>query len=190
MGNDMRSEKEKMLAGEFYDSSDPQLKADRLRARELCQKLAALSVYASAAERAALLTQLFGAATDAYITPPFFCDYGRNIELGRNVYFNFNCVILDVARVTIGNNVLFGPAVQVYTASHPMNARERRTGLEYGKPITIGNDVWLGGGAIVCAGVNIGDGSVIGAGSVVTGDIPPGVLAAGNPCRVIREIAA
>ena len=188
-GNEMRSEKEKMLAGEFYDASDPELLADRLRARELCQKLAALSPYASAAERAALLAHLFGVASDVYVTPPFFCDYGRNIELGRNVYFNFNCVILDVARVTVGNDVLFGPAVQVYTASHPMSARERRSGLQYGKPISIGNDVWLGGGAIVCAGVSIGDGSVIGAGSVVTGDIPPGVFAAGNPCRVIREVA-
>ena len=185
----MRTEKEKMLAGEFYNASDPELRADRLRARELCRKLAALSPYASEAERSALLTQLFGVATDASVTPPFFCDYGRNIELGRNVYFNFNCVILDVAKVTVGNNVLFGPAVQVYTASHPMNAKERRGGLEYGKPIAIGNDVWLGGGAILCAGVVIGEGSVIGAGSVVIGNIPPGFLAAGNPCRVIREIA-
>ena len=185
----MRSEKEKMLAGELYNGSDSELMADRRRARELCQKLAALSPHASEAERYALLAQLFGFATDATVTPPFFCDYGRNIELGHNVHFNFNCVILDVAKVTVGNNVLFGPSVQVYTASHPMSATERRTGLEFGKPITIGNDVWLGGGAIVCAGVTIGDGSVIGAGSVVIGNIPPRVLAAGNPCRVIREIA-
>ena len=185
----MRTEKEKMLAGELYNGSDSELIADRLRARELCQTLAALSPHASEAERFALLAQLFGVATDATVTPPFFCDYGCNIALGHNVYFNFNCVILDVAKVTVGNNVLFGPSVQVYTASHPMSATERRTGLEYGKPITIGNDVWLGGGAIVCAGVTIGDGSVIGAGSVVTGNIPPGVFAAGNPCRVIREIA-
>jgi maltose O-acetyltransferase len=184
----MRTEKEKMLAGELYNGSDPELLADRLRARELCQKLAALSPRASDSERSALLAQLFGAATDAFVTPPFYCDYGRNIELGRNVYVNFNCVILDVAKVTVGNNVLFGPAVQVYTASHPMSAKERLTGLEYGKPIAVGNDVWLGGGAIVCPGVSIGDGSVIGAGSVVVGNIPPGVFAAGNPCRVIREI--
>lgn len=185
----MRSEREKMLAGEIYNSSDPELLADRRRARELCQSLTALSPHASDAERYALLAQLFGFATDAKVTPPFFCDYGRNIELGHNVYFNFNCVILDVAKVTVGNNVLCGPSVQIYTASHPMSATERRTGLEYGKPITIGNDVWLGGGVIVCAGVTIGDGCVIGAGSVVTRNIPPGVFAAGNPCRVIREIA-
>jgi len=185
----MRTEREKMLAGEFYNASDPELRADRLRARELCQKLAALSPYASEVERAALLAQLFGVASDVSLTPPFFCDYGRNIELGRNVYFNFNCVILDVAKVTVGNNVLFGPAVQIYTAMHPMSAKERCTGLEYGKAVTIGNDVWLGGGVIVCAGVTIGDGAVIGAGSVVRDNIPPGVLAAGNPCRVIREIA-
>src|SRR5690554_3248708 len=176
----MRTEKDKMLAGELYDGFDPQLVDERLQARELCRQLAALSPRAAESERAALLEQLFGAPTDAYVTPPFFCDYGRNIELGSNVYFNFNCVILDVAKVTVGNNVLFGPAVQIYTASHPMNAEERRSGLEFGKPISIGNDVWIGGGAIVCAGVSIGDGSVIGAGSVVVRNIPSGVFAAGN----------
>jgi maltose O-acetyltransferase len=184
----MRSEKEKMLAGELYDASDPELSADRLRARTLCQALAALPAAAPEAERAALLAQLFGAPTDARVTPPFFCDYGRNIALGRRVYFNVNCVILDVARVTIGDDVMFGPAVQVYTASHPMRAAERRSGLEFGKPITIGDDVWLGGGAIVCPGVTIGQGAVIGAGSVVVRAVAPGVFAAGNPCRVIRSI--
>ena len=184
----MRTEREKMLAGELYNGSDPELVAKRQRARRLCQELAALAPDASESEWAAVLRQLFGAATDAYVTPPFFCDYGSNIELGRNVYFNFNCVILDVVRVKVGNNVLFGPSVQVYTASHPMSARPRSAGVEFGKPVAIGNDVWLGGGAIVCAGVDIGDGTVIGAGSVVIGNIPAGVFAAGNPCRVIREI--
>ena len=122
------------------------------------------------------------------IEPPFFCDYGTNIELGDKVFFNFNCVILDVAKVTIGSNVMFGPAVQIYTATHPMDAEERRSGLEFAKPVRIGNDVWLGGGVIVCPGVTIGDAAVIGAGSVVVRDIPAGVFAAGNPCRVIREI--
>ena len=187
-GADVRSEKTKMLAGELYDASDRELVAERLRARMLCQALAALAANAPDAERADLLTQLFGAPTDVRVTPPFYCDYGRNIALGRNVYFNFNCVILDVANVRIGNDVMFGPAVQVYTASHPLPAAERRSGLELGKPITIGNDVWLGGGAIVCPGVTIGDGAVIGAGSVVVRDVPPGVFAAGNPCRVIRSI--
>jgi maltose O-acetyltransferase len=184
----MPTEKQKMLAGELYNSADPELAAERLRARELCQKLIALSPRAPESERAELLMQLFGVATNAYVTPPFFCDYGRHIELGNNVYFNFNCVLLDVARVTIGNNVLFGPAVQVYTAAHPLNADERRSGQEYGQPVVIGNDVWLGGGAIVCPGLSIGAGTVIGAGSVVVRDIPPGVFAAGNPCRVIRPL--
>ncbi|MEO8344639.1 MAG: sugar O-acetyltransferase [Betaproteobacteria bacterium] len=184
----MPTEKEKMLAGELYNASDPGLVAERLRARELCHKLNSSSPGIPEAERAELLFQLLGAATDAYVTPPFYCDYGRNIELGSNVYFNFNCVILDVARVTVGNNVLFGPAVQVYTASHPMSAEERRSGLEYGKPVAIGNDVWLGGGAILCPGVTIGERTVIGAGSVVVRDLPAGVFAAGNPCRVIRQL--
>jgi maltose O-acetyltransferase len=188
-GETMPSEKHKMLAGQLYDPNDPELVAERLRARALCQALAALPAAAPQQERADLLAQLFGAPTDACVTPPFFCDYGRNIALGRNVYFNFNCVVLDVCPVTIGSNVLFGPAVQVYTASHPMGAAERRAGLEFGKPVTIGDDVWLGGGAIVCPGATIGAGAVIGAGSVVAGAVPAGVLAAGNPCRVIRAVA-
>jgi maltose O-acetyltransferase len=126
--------------------------------------------------------------TDVAITPPFSCDYGRNIRLGSAVYFNFNCVVLDVAPVTIGNHVLFGPAVQIYTAYHPLDAAERRSGIEYGKPVVLGDDVWVGGGAIVCPGVTIGAGAVIGAGSVVTRDVPPYVLAVGNPCRVLRDL--
>ncbi|MCV2356881.1 sugar O-acetyltransferase [Paucibacter sp. B2R-40] len=183
-----KTEKEKMLAGEPYSGADPQLVAERLHARELCRAIAELPSQAPEAERSDLLKQLFGAATDAYITPPFFCDYGRNIELGKGVYFNFNCVLLDCAKISIGDHVLFGPAVQIYTASHPMDAAERRSGLEFAKPIAIGNDVWLGGGVVVCPGVTIGAGTVIGAGSVVLRDIPAGVLAAGNPCRVIREL--
>lgn len=185
----MATEKEKMLAGALYFSADPELVAERLRARELCQALAALPARAPDSERASVLAQLFGAPTDAYVTPPFFCDYGGNIELGRNVYFNFNCVILDVAKVKIGDNVFFGPSVQIYTALHPMDAQVRRSGLESARPVAIGSDVWLGGGAIVCPGVNIGDSCVIGAGSVVVRDIPAGSFAAGNPCRVIRQIA-
>jgi maltose O-acetyltransferase len=183
-----KTEKEKMHAGELYNSMDPTLVAERLRARELCQALAALPPSTPEADKADLLAQLFGATTNVYITPPFFCDYGSNIRLGENVYFNFNCVILDVAQVNIGDNTLFGPMVQIYTATHPMDANTRKSGLESGKPITIGKDVWVGGGAIICPGVTIGDGTVIGAGSVVTRDIPAGVFAAGNPCRVIREL--
>jgi maltose O-acetyltransferase len=120
--------------------------------------------------------------------PPFYCDYGSNIELGDRVFFNFNCIVLDVCRVTIGDYTLFGPAVQILTPMHPLNAELRRK-QEYGKPIEIGSDVWVGGGALILPGVRIGSRSVIGAGSVITRDIPEGVFAAGNPCRVIREIA-
>lgn len=124
-----------------------------------------------------------------WIQPLFHCDYGTNIRVGEKVFFNFNCVVLDVMEVKIGSNVLFGPAVQIYTAMHPMSAVERRTWLEYAKPVEIGSDVWVGGGAIICPGVKIGSGTVIGAGSVVTRDIPERVFAAGNPCRVIRGLA-
>ncbi len=184
----MRTEKEKMLAGEAYDASDPDLVSERLRARTLCQQFNALAPDTPESDRRALLASLFGTETDAYVTAPFFCDYGRNIKLGSNVYFNVNCVVLDVATVSIGNNSLFGPAVQIYTASHPLDAMERRTGIESGRPVAIGADVWVGGGAIVCPGVTIGSGSVIGAGSVVVRGIPENVFAAGNPCRVIREV--
>ncbi len=126
--------------------------------------------------------------TDAEIEPPFFCDYGTNITLGKKVFMNFNCVVLDVAPVQIGDFVLLGPAVQIYTATHPLQAAQRRLGLESGKKIIIGPDVWIGGGAIICPGVSIGARSVIGAGSVITKDIPEDVFAAGNPCQVRRPL--
>jgi maltose O-acetyltransferase len=183
----MKSEKAKMLAGELYDSNDGQLVEERLRARSLCHELNLLPVNATE-RRAQLLGSLFGRPITAYITPPFFCDYGYNIELGHNAYFNFNCIVLDVVRIVIGNNTLFGPAVQIYGATHPISVAERRTGLESGKPVSIGDDVWVGGGAIICPGVSVGAGSVIGAGSVVVTDIPAGVFAAGNPCRVMKKL--
>ena len=140
-------------------------------------------------ERARLIRELIPAAGQGvWIEPPFYCDYGSNITLGPKVFFNFNCVVLDVAPVRIGSGVLIGPAVQIYTATHPLGAAERRTGLEGGRPIEIGDEVWIGGGAILCPGVRIGARSVIGAGSVVTRDVAEGVLAAGNPCRFIRRI--
>lgn len=184
----MLTEKQKMLTGEMYDAADPQLTADRRRARDLCKSLND-STDSEQELRERIIRELFGSAGDAvWIEPPFYCDYGFNITLGSKVYFNFNCVILDPASVIIGSNVLFGPAVQVYTASHPMSASERRTGLEFARPVEIGSDVWVGGGAIICPGVRIGPGSVIGAGSVVTHDIPAGVFASGNPCRIIRQL--
>ena len=183
----MRTELAKMLAGELYDPLDPILVRARNRARDLCQDLNATRE-ADADTRRAILKELFGRGGDSvWMQPPFYCDYGSNILLGERVFFNFNCVVLDVCRVTIGDYTLFGPAVQIYTATHPMNAELRRK-QEFAKPIEIGSDVWVGGGAVICPGTKIGSRSVIGAGSVVTRDVPDGVFAAGNPCRVIREI--
>jgi len=183
----MTTEREKMLAGEMYDPFDRELVAARARARDLCQSLNATRE-SQEDERRHLVRQLFGAGGDTvWMQPPFFCDYGANIELGERVFFNFNCIVLDVCRVRIGDYTLFGPSVQIYTPMHPMNAEQRRRD-EYGKPIDIGSDVWVGGGAIILPGVRIGSRAVIGAGSIVTRDIPEGVFAAGNPCRVIREI--
>ena len=185
----MPSEREKMLAGELYDPLDPELAAARVRARDLCQDLNATRE-ADEVERRRILVDLFGAGgAEVWIQPPFFCDYGSNILLGKRVFFNFNCVVLDVCAVRIGHFTLFGPSVQIYTATHPLEAELRRT-REFAKPVTIGSDVWVGGAAIILPGVTIGDRSVIGAGSVVTRDIPDDVFAAGNPCRVIRPVNA
>ncbi len=176
-----------MLAGELYDPMDAALVAGRERARDLCQALNATREREQE-ERRRILRDLFGAGGETvWVQPPFYCDYGSNIELGARVFFNFNCVVLDVCRVRIGDYSLFGPAVQIYTPMHPLNAELRRK-EEYGKPVEIGSDVWVGGGAIILPGVKIGSRAVIGAGSVVTRDIPDGVFAAGNPCRVVREI--
>lgn len=184
---DHETERQKMVRGALYDPRDPELTALRARARDLLRRYNATSE--DTALRQALLADLLGrAAGGLWIEPPFYCDYGLNITVGRNVYFNFNCVVLDVAPVIIGDDVLFGPAVQLYTATHPLGAAERRRGLELGKPITIGSDVWVGGAVVVNPGVSIGHGSVIGSGSVVTRDVPAGVFAAGNPCRVVRPL--
>jgi maltose O-acetyltransferase len=183
----MRTERDKMLAGKLYDPMDPELVRARDRARDLCQDLNATRE-AQTDERRRILKELFGTGGDTvWMQPPFYCDYGSNILLGERVFFNFNCVVLDVCPVRIGDYTQFGPAVQVYTATHPMNADLRRR-QEFATPIEIGSDVWVGGGAIICPGVRIGSRSVIGAGSVVTRNLPEGVFAAGNPCRVIREI--
>ena len=185
----MKSEKQKMIAGELYDPLDPQLVEDRLKTRLLIKRLND-SREDEAEERMKILTELIPTAGEGlWLQPPFYCDYGYNMVLGEKVFFNFNCVVLDVAEVKIGSRTLFGPNVQIYTATHPIDPRERASGLEYAKPITIGEDVWVGGSAVICPGVTIGNRSVIGAGSVVTKDIPDDVFAAGNPCRVIRSIA-
>ena len=184
----MMTEKEKMIVGEMYDAGDSQLIEERRCARDLCKSLN--DSYDRERElRENIVRELFGHTGDAiWIEPPFYCDYGYNISLGSNVFFNFNCVILDPAPVKIGSNVMFGPAVQVCSATHPMSAAERRTMLEYARPVEIGSDVWIGSGAIICPGVRVGPRSVIGAGSVVTRDVPADVFAAGNPCRVVRKI--
>ena len=178
----------KNARGELCDPHDADLLRRRNRARDLCQDLNATRE-AHVEKRRRLLRELFGRGGDTvWLQPPFFCDYGTNIELGERVFFNFNCVVLDVCRVRIGDYTLFGPGVQILTPMHPMNAELRRC-EEYGKPIEIGADVWVGGGALILPGVRIGSRAVIGAGSVVTRDLPAGVFCAGNPCRVIREIA-
>ena len=184
----MNSERERMLAGEPYDPHDPELSLARNRARELCAALNATGE-GEPHERRRLAEQLFGTGgAGVWVQPPFHCDYGGNIHLGEGVYFNFGCVVLDVCEVRIGARTLFGPAVQLYAATHPMDAVLRRS-HEFGRPVTIGADVWVGGAAVVCPGVSIGDRAVIGAGSVVTRDVPAAVFAAGNPCRVVRELA-
>ena len=183
----MPSEMDKMLAGELYDPFAPELIQARDRARDLCQILNNTREQDRTIRRQ-LLTELFAEGGDtAWIQPPFYCDYGSNIYMGKKVFFNFNCVVLDVCRVDIGEHTLIGPSVQIYTAMHPLNAELRRK-QEFAKPVSIGSDVWIGGAAIICPGTKIGNKSVIGAGSVVTRDIPAGVFAAGNPCRVIRPI--
>ena len=184
----MKTEKQKMLAGELYNPQDKELSDDRLKARLLIKDLNDTRED-QPEKRARILKELIpNAGADLWLQPPFYCDYGGNIKVNDNVFFNFNCVVLDVAQVTIGSRTLFGPNVQVYTATHPMNHKERASGLEYAKPIWIGADVWIGGSAVICPGVSIGDRSVIGAGSVVTKDIPADVFAAGNPCKVIRSL--
>ena len=175
-----------MLAGEPY-RPDAELGADQAANKAwLVRYNAALALPVS--QRHALLRErLAHVGRDAVIRPPFFCDYGTNIHLGRKVYFNFNCVLLDVCEVRIGDFTLIGPAVQIYAATHPLAAELRRR-CEFGKPVTIGSDCWIGGGAILCPGVTVGDRTVVGAGSVVTRSLPEGVVAAGNPCRVLRKL--
>ena len=183
----MTSQRERMVAGEMYDALDPELVAARVRARDLCQALNATRERDDTARRQ-ILRELFAAGGETvWLQPPFYCDYGTNISLGERVFFNFTCIVLDVCPVRIGDFTKFGPGVQILTPLHPLDAALRRR-EEYGKPVEIGADVWVGGGALILPGVRIGARAVIGAGSVVTRDIPSGVLAAGNPCRVIRSI--
>ncbi|MFP4356293.1 MAG: sugar O-acetyltransferase [Phycisphaerae bacterium] len=183
------TEKQKMLAGQLYDASETQLSAERRTARLLLGQLNQSNEDQQDLRRDLLGKLLPHAAEIPWIEPPFYCDYGSNIHMGQKVYFNFNCVVLDVCKVTIGSRVLFGPAVQIYAATHPIDAATRATGLENGKDVSIGSDVWVGGGAIICPGVTIGDRSVVAAGAVVVKDVPPDVVVGGNPARLIKQLA-
>ncbi|TWT50880.1 Maltose O-acetyltransferase [Rubripirellula amarantea] len=181
------NEKQKMLAGEPYDPNDSELAAERLKARLLLQQIN-LSDPGDESGRRRDFVRLFASGGDSvWLEPPFRCDYGSNIYLGRNVYFNFDCVILDVCEVRFGDCVFVGPGVHIYTASHPLDAIARRT-VEFGKPVTIGNDVWIGGRAVLCPGITVGDRAVIGAGSVVTKSVLADQVVAGNPARVLRQL--
>lgn len=183
----MQTEKEKMLAGEYYLANDETLVKERLECKRLLKQLN-VDEYLMNDNSRKVLNKLIPKAPDSlYIEPPFNCDYGYNISCGENVYFNVNCVVLDVMPVKLGNNVFCGPAVQIYTATHPLDAVARRS-KENAKPVTIGDDCWIGGGSVICPGVTIGARCVIGAGSVVTKDIPDDSLAVGNPARVIRKL--
>ena len=183
-----RSEKQKMLAGELYNANGPELTNERQRAQRLLARYNA-SEPDDAAGRLALLKELLGAVGDTPdIQPRFHCDLGYNIRLGHRCFINYNCVFLDCAPIEIGDDLQMAPAVQLYAATHPLDRATRAAGLEYALPIRIGSGVWIGGGAIVLPGVTIADGCVVGAGSVVTRDLPPFSLAVGNPARVVRTL--
>ncbi|NGM16542.1 acetyltransferase [Eggerthellaceae bacterium zg-893] len=188
MDNDdaRKTERERMLAGELYRCDDAELAAMRSRARRLVRMI---NEAEGARPQREVLAELFAAiGPGSFIEPPFRCDYGAHISIGKNFYANFDCIMLDCAPITVGDNVMLGPRVVLCTATHPIDAATRRSGLEMARPIRIGNDVWIGANAVVNPGVVIGDRTVIGSGSVVTRDVPSDVVAAGNPCRVIRKL--
>lgn len=186
----MHNEKEKMLNGELYDANDPELVAERERARELTRQYNQTKTDNPEVRRD-LLEELLGSlGEDCDIEPPFRCDYGYNIHLGENFYANFDCVILDVCRVEIGRNCLLGPGVHIYAATHPLDADERIRGPEYGKPVTIGDNVWIGGRAVLNPGVSVGDNAVIASGAIVTDDVPDDVLVQGNPATIVKKTDA
>lgn len=184
----MISEKSKAAQGMLYNPLDDELYGEHERCKELCHRYNNLSP-SQYEERRTLIRKLFGlTGRNFVIEQPLFCDYGYNIEIGENFFMNFNCTILDCAKVSFGDNVLIGPDCGFYTANHPIDVATRNTGLEYALPIRVGNNVWIGGGTRIMPGATIGDNCVIGGGSVVTKSIPAGVVAAGNPCRIIRKL--
>jgi maltose O-acetyltransferase len=185
----MSEQKDRMLAGELYHASDPELRADAERCDWLLRRYNATGSE-DGDERSAILRELLASVGEGVvIKPPLFMDYGYQTTIGEGTFINSGAVILDVGRVTIGADVQIGPHVQLLTPTHPLEPELRRSGAEAAEPITIGDNAWLGGGVIVCPGVTIGRDTVIGAGAVVTGDLPPGVLAVGNPARMIRQLA-
>ena len=181
------TQKQRMLAGEIYHPDDPEIRADAARCFAwLVRYNQTLAVPAS--ERRAMLAELFAEVGEcAVVRPPFHCDFGSNIHLGAHVFLNFNCVILDVTTVTIGERTQIGPGVQILTADHPRDPAQREAGLEFARPIAIGRNVWIGGGALIMPGIAIGDDAVIGAGSVVTRDVAPGATVVGNPARPLAK---
>lgn len=178
------SERQKMISGLPYDPGDPELQAEQAAARHWMARYNAALASTPMGRRELLRQRLGDVGEGAVIRPPFHCDYGFNIRLGRGVFLNFNCVILDVCAVEIGDQTQIGPGVQILTADHPRDPAERAAGIEFGRPIIIGRNVWIGGGALILPGVTIGDDAVIGAGAVVTRDVPVGATAVGNPARV------
>lgn len=182
------NEKEKMLAGKFYSPSDERLTKEHNHAQRLT-RLFNSSTEEQEEYRVKLLKELFGSTGGrVYVKPSFHCDYGYNIHVGENFYANFDCVILDVCKVTIGRNCMLAPRVCIYTATHPIDSKERVSGLEFGKPVTIGDNVWIGGNAVINPGVTIGDNVVIASGAVVVKDVPNNVIVGGNPAKIIRNI--
>lgn len=184
----LKTEKEKMLAGEWYDASDAELTADRQRARQLTRQYNQ-TTEEEREKRTAILKELFGSTGEhIYIEPTFRCDYGSNIHVGNHFYANFDCVILDICEVRIGDFCFMAPGVHIYTAAHPLNPAERNSGAEFGKPVTIGDNVWIGGRAVIVPGVTIGNNVVIAAGAVVTKDVPDGAVVGGNPAKIIKYV--
>ena len=182
----MMTMKERRDAGLAYQS-DASVMEEQAVSRRILQKLNFMDC-SDFEGIAAVVKELLGKSEGAFISPPFYCDYGKNIEVGKNFFANYNCTILDVAKVKIGDNCQMAPNVAIYTAGHPIHPATRNSLYEYGKPVTIGDNVWIGGNTVLCPGVQVGNNVVIGAGSVVTKDLPDWCIAAGNPCRVIRKI--
>jgi maltose O-acetyltransferase len=180
-----RSEKDKMLSGELYDPAAPEIQAEQRAAMNWLARYNGM-LNASPAERLLVLRERLARAGEASdVRPPFHCDYGFNISLGSGVFLNFNCVVLDVVEVSIGDRTQIGPGVQILTADHPRDPADRLAGLEFGRPISIGQNVWIGGAAVILPGVKIADGAIIGAGAIVTRDVPPGATVVGNPARQV-----